>query len=134
MQNQHSRISWHPRSALHQSPEEIVSLSDFLPPHRDFPKSFSDLQKMIHGGAPMPSWDEAFEKAQQLSERCDAFFERREAAQSRKDAKRARRDGYDPLSSPETRQYEAPPDFREDEHLNPERSELRNGALSKSEE
>jgi hypothetical protein len=70
----------------------------------------------------MRSWDDALNQAEALLERIDAFA-----------ARRARRDGDDPLSAPQTRQYEAPPDFREDEHLNPERSELRNGALSKQE-
>jgi hypothetical protein len=76
----------------------------------------------------MSSWDYAFEKAQQLSERCDALLERRVADQKHKDAKRARRDGDDPASAPG-----APRDFREDEHLNSERGELRTGALSKQE-
>jgi hypothetical protein len=62
----------------------------------------------------MSGWDEAFERAQQVNERLDAFFERREADQRRKDAKRARRDG--------------------DESFQPEeRSELRSGSLSKQE-
>jgi hypothetical protein len=75
----------------------------------------------------MPTWDEAFEKAQQLSDRCDAFFERREAEQRRKDAKRVvKRDGDDPLSN-----TGAPVDFREDSYSPEERSELRQGALSK---
>jgi hypothetical protein len=62
----------------------------------------------------MSGWDEAFERAQQLSERCDAFFERREADQRRKDAKRAaKRDG--------------------EPYAPPERGELRTGALSRQE-
>jgi hypothetical protein len=61
----------------------------------------------------MPTWDEAFEKAQQLSDRCDAFFERKEAEQRRKDAKRAaKRDG--------------------EPYVPEERGELRTGSLSKS--
>ena len=78
----------------------------------------------------------AFEKAQQLMDRCDAFFNRREERDKRKEAKkaakRAKRDGDDPLSSPTTCEYEAPPDFRED-YVPEERSELRQGSLSKGE-
>jgi hypothetical protein len=62
----------------------------------------------------MSSWNEAYEKVQELSERCDAFFKRREDTQARKDARRqARRDG--------------------DTYAPSERSELRQGALSKQE-
>jgi hypothetical protein len=58
----------------------------------------------------MPTWDEAFERAQELNARMDAFFQRREADQARKDAHRqARRDG--------------------DTYAPEERSELRTGAL-----
>jgi hypothetical protein len=62
----------------------------------------------------MSSWDYAFERAQELNTRMDAFFERREADQRRKDAKRAaKRDG--------------------EPYAPPERGELRTGALSKAE-
>jgi hypothetical protein len=62
----------------------------------------------------MSGWDVAFEKAEQVSERLEAFFKRREDAQARKDARRqAKRDG-EPYA-PE------------------ERGELRTGALSKAE-
>ena len=58
----------------------------------------------------------ALEMAQELSARVDAFFNRKEERQRRKEAKkaakRARRDGEDPLSSPTTREYEAPPDLQ----------------------
>ena len=68
----------------------------------------------------------AFEKAQELSARVDAFFNRREERYKRKKAaKRARLDGDDP-SHPT-----APPDFREDGYVPEERGELRQGALSK---
>ena len=61
----------------------------------------------------MRTWNDAFEKAQQLSDRCDAFFKRREADQRCKDAKRAaKRDG--------------------EPYVPEERGELRTGSLSKS--
>jgi hypothetical protein len=75
----------------------------------------------------MNSCQELYERAQELNTRVDAFFKRRADRQARKDARRARRDGDDPP----TCEYEMPPDFRDDEHLNPERSELRQGALSR---
>jgi hypothetical protein len=67
---------------------------------------------------PMPrTWTDALNQAEALITRMDAFA-----------ARRARRDGDDPASAPG-----APPDFREDTHLNEERGGLRTGALSKQE-
>lgn len=68
----------------------------------------------------MPTWNDALEKVQQLSDRCDAFFNRRAD-------RAAKRDLDDPLSSPGKPVY-----FREDTHLASERNELRTGALSKA--
>jgi hypothetical protein len=79
-------------------------------------------------------WDDALNTAQGLLDRCDAFEKRRSERRADKERRRAaRRDGDDPSSSPETRQNEAPPDFRED-YAPEERNELRQGALSKAEE
>ena len=79
----------------------------------------------------------AFEKAQELATRVDAFFNRRERREklkeAKKAAKRAKRDCDDPLAAPQTRQYEGPPDFRED-YVPEERKELRTGSLSKGSE
>lgn len=63
------------------------------------------------------TWTDALNQAEGLLTRMDAFA-----------ARRARRDGDDPASAPG-----APPDFREDEHLDPERGGLRSGALSRQE-
>jgi hypothetical protein len=65
----------------------------------------------------MPTWNDALNQAEALLERVDAFA-----------ARRARRNGDDPTSAPG-----APPDFREDEQLDPERGGLRSEALSRQE-
>jgi hypothetical protein len=73
----------------------------------------------------MATWEDALEKAQQLSDRCDAFFKRRADRRAQKDARRAAKDECDPMES-----YQ-PPDIFDDTHLAEERSELRTGSLGK---